>query len=105
MEGEEYFPLKNREEEGYLQNLLDNGKDFKILPVFRVPSIGPTTGIQQALKALHRENYITLQKLFNRFVFLEQPLSNVDTYCGNIVITTALHRPRHQALQRVGARA
>jgi hypothetical protein len=48
------FPLKNREEEGYLQNLLDNGKDFKILPVFRVPSIGPTTGIQQALKALHR---------------------------------------------------
>jgi hypothetical protein len=48
------FSLKNREEEGYLQNLLDNGKDCKILPVFRVPSIGPTTGIQQALKALHR---------------------------------------------------
>ena len=47
------FPPKNREKEGYLQNLLDNGKDFKIHPVFRVPSIGPTTGIQQALKAFH----------------------------------------------------
>jgi hypothetical protein len=47
------LPPENREKEGYLQNLLDNGKDFKILPVFRVPSIGPTTGIQQALKALH----------------------------------------------------
>jgi len=66
------------EEEGYLQNLLDNGKDFKILPVFRVPSIGPRTGIQQTLKASHRENYITFQKLFNRFVFLEQPQSIDD---------------------------
>jgi len=31
----------------------------------RVPSIGPTTGIQQALKVLHMESYITFQKLFN----------------------------------------
>jgi hypothetical protein len=52
--GEEYSSSENREKEGYLQNLLDNGKDFKILSVFRVPSIGPTTGIQQALKALHK---------------------------------------------------
>jgi hypothetical protein len=48
---EEFFLAKNRKKEGYLQNLLDNGKDFKILPVFRVPSTGPTTGTQQALRA------------------------------------------------------
>jgi hypothetical protein len=47
---EEFFLAKSRKKKGYLQNLLDNGKDFKILPVFRVPSIGPTTGTQQALK-------------------------------------------------------
>jgi hypothetical protein len=53
-EGRSILRPENREKEGYLQNLLDNGKDFKILSVFRVPSIGPTTGIQQALKALHK---------------------------------------------------
>jgi hypothetical protein len=47
---EEFFLAKNRKKKGYLQNLLDNGKDFKVLPVFRVPSIGSTTGTQQALK-------------------------------------------------------
>jgi len=48
---EEFFLTKNRKKNDCLQNLLDDGKDFKILPVFRVPSIGPTTGTQQALKA------------------------------------------------------
>jgi hypothetical protein len=46
---------------------------------FGVPSVGPATDIQQALKALRRENYITLQKLFNRFVFLEQSMLAHDT--------------------------
>jgi len=62
--GEEYFPLKKREEEGYLQNLLGSGKNCPILPVFRVPSVVPTTGTQQTLKALHKKNYLTFQKLF-----------------------------------------
>jgi len=62
--GEEYFPLKNRGEEGYLQNLLGSGENCPILPVFRVPSVDPTTGTQQTLKALHKKNCITFQKLF-----------------------------------------
>jgi len=62
--GEEYFPLKNGQEEGYLQNLLGSGEDCPILPVFRVPSVGPTTGTQRTLKTLHKKNYITFQKLF-----------------------------------------
>jgi hypothetical protein len=48
---EEFFLAKNRKKKGYLQNLLDNGKDCKSLPVFRIPSIGPTTSTQQTLKA------------------------------------------------------
>lgn len=40
------FPFENREEECYLQDLLNNGKNLKIIPVFSVLSIGPTTGIQ-----------------------------------------------------------
>jgi hypothetical protein len=48
---EEFFLAKNRKKKGYLQNLLGGGKDCKSLPVFRIPSIGPTTGTQQALKA------------------------------------------------------
>jgi hypothetical protein len=65
--GEEYSPLKNREEEGYLQNLLGSGKDCPILPVFRVPSIGPTTGTQQALKALHRKIISLLRNFFSLY--------------------------------------
>jgi hypothetical protein len=63
-EGRSILPPENREKEGYLQNLLDNGKDFKILSVFRVPSIGPTTGIQQALKAL-QSKIISLPRSFS----------------------------------------
>ena len=68
--------LKNREEEGYLQNLPSTLRSgFYHFPLIWIPSLGSLTGTWLALKAFHGINFKPSWQPVKGEIFLERPRS------------------------------